>query len=502
MPATTPTAPSTPRRRMLLAGIGLGTLAWHGILPAQTGATALPAVWRALSRLGYGPTPALLDSAQATGARAWALQQLTLARAASQQAPTIPAPYAHIQSPLPAIFEGARREREVRAQRKDSGQDKPENPPRIELLDPSDPYTYSAAQAQAAAAWRLTSCADPAMENPLLARMTEFWFNHFNVYVGKGAVRPFVGHYLVHVARAHALGKFEDLVLASARHPAMLHYLDQWQSVADGTRAGDGKTRGLNENYARELMELHTLGVHGGYTQTDVRELARILTGWTIGPQASDGFRFAPRAHDEGSKTLLGQRYGNSIYSSGEREGIDAILALARHPSTAQRVCLRLAQFFVADNPPSALVQRLARRFTDTQGDIFQVLQALLQSDEFWSSDNRLFKTPMDFACSVLAATQATSDPRALVQTASFLNQAGQPLHGWQTPDGYAFDAATWRVPEALTRRADFALQMARHSDTRFLLPFLSAQTVQSITQERAALHSGLILASPEFQWK
>lgn len=247
-PASTSLAPATLHRRTLLLGMGLGALGVHSALHAQTDNAAPSELWRALSRLGYGPTPTLLDNTQAQGARAWALQQLALARAASLQAPAVPAQYAHIQSPLPAIFEGARREREVRVQRKDSGQDKPEHPPRTELLDPSDPYTYSAAQAQAAAAWRLTSCADPAVENPLLARMTEFWFNHFNVYAGKGAVRPFVGHYLVNVARAHAFGKFEDLVLASARHPAMLHYLDQWQSVADGTRAGDGKTRGLNEN--------------------------------------------------------------------------------------------------------------------------------------------------------------------------------------------------------------------------------------------------------------
>lgn len=489
-------------RRAVLTSMGWGALTWQGALRAQTGSTPAPALWRALSRLGYGPTPALLGAAQAQGARAWALQQVALARTASQQSPAIPAPYTHIQSPLPAIYEGARREREARAQRKDSGESKPDRAPRIERLDPANPATYSAAQAQAAAAWRLISCADPSVENPLLARMTEFWFNHFNVYVGKGAVRPFVGHYLVHVARAHAFGKFEDLVLASARHPAMLHYLDQWQSVAEGTRAGDGKTRGLNENYARELMELHTLGVHGGYTQTDVRELARILTGWTIGPQSPDGFRFAARAHDTGSKTLLGQRYGGLRFGSGEAEGVEAIRALVRHPSTAQRVCLRLARFFVADEPRPALVMQLVRTFTDTQGDIAQVLQTLLQSDEFWAAENRLFKTPMDFACSVLAATQNAQDPRALVQTAAFLNQAGQPLHGWQTPDGYAFDAATWRVPEALTRRADFALQMARHSDTRFLWPFLSAKTAQTIDTEARALHSGLILASPEFQWK
>lgn len=505
MYATAPLPARHPTRRTVLTCLGLGTLG--GMPQAQTPGAgprgdANAHTWRALSRLGYGPSPALLTTLSRQGALGWALQQVQDARAASQQAAAIPADYAHINTPLPQIFEGARRERDARTQRKDTGEGKPERPPRLERINPRDPAMFSRAQAQGAAAWRLLSCSNPAVETPLLARMTEFWFNHFNVYVGKGAVRPFVGHYLVNVARAHALGRFEDLVLASARHPAMLHYLDQWQSVAEGTRAGEGKTRGLNENYARELMELHTLGVHGGYTQTDVRELARILTGWTIGPQSDTGFRFAARAHDNGRKTLLGQRYGGFSLGGGEREGEDAIRALVRHPSTAQRVCLRLAQFFVADQPRPALVMQLVRSFSDTQGDIAQVLRTLLQSEDFWAAENRLFKTPMDFACSVLVATQAHDEPRALVQTAAFLNQAGQPLHGWQTPDGYAFDAATWRVPEALTRRADFALALARQRDTRYLLPFLGAPSVQSIEHEPQALQSGLVLASPEFQWK
>ena len=497
--------PPPTTRRNALGTLGLALAGTHPALWAQ-GATPSPhdnaATWRVLSRLGYGPTPSLVQEVQATGARRWALQQVHDARNASQTAPAIPSDYVHINRSLPELFEGARREREERARRKNLNEAKPERPDRMDLLNTTDPAFFNQAQVRAAVAWRLLSCGDPGVENPLLARMTEFWFNHFNIYAGKGAVRPFVGHYLIHVARGHALGRFEDLVLASARHPAMLHYLDQWQSVADGVRGGDGKARGLNENYARELMELHTLGVHGGYTQKDVRELARILTGWTIGPQDASGFRFAPRMHDTGTKTLLGQRYGGLSLGGGEQEGLDAIRALVRHPSTAQRVCLRLAKFLVADEPSPALVMRLVRRFADSDGDMAQVLHALIESDEFWSADNRLFKTPMDFACSVLTATQSANEPRALLQAAGFLAQAGQPVHGWQTPDGYAFDAATWRVPEALTRRADFALLLARNSDTRYLLPFLSERTVQTITHEAPALQSGLILASPEFQWK
>jgi uncharacterized protein (DUF1800 family) len=301
------------------------------------------------------------------------------------------------------------------------------------------------------------------------------------------------------------MGKFEDLLLASARHPAMLLYLDQARSVADGSNGPDGKGRGLNENYARELMELHTLGVNGGYNQADVRELARVLTGWTIGPQEATGFRFAPRLHDAGTKRVLGQNFPMTWIASGEQEGIDAIRMLARHPATARRICLRMAQFFVADVPPPALVALISQTFTDSQGDISAVLRTLLASNDFWAPENRLFKTPMDFACSALTATQsaAGSDRRGLVLATGYLASAGQPLHGWQTPDGYAFDAATWLAPEALTRRADFALALARQSpDLEFLAPYLSDATRQTIGRERPNLRGGLMLASPDFMYK
>jgi uncharacterized protein (DUF1800 family) len=318
-------------------------------------------------------------------------------------------------------------------------------------------------------------------------------------------VRPFVGHYLVNAIRANAMGKFEDLLLASARHPAMLLYLDQARSVADGSTGPDGKGRGLNENYARELMELHTLGVNGGYNQADVRELARVLTGWTIGPQYVSGFRFAPRLHDTGSKRVLGQSFPMTWLAAGEQEGIDAIRMLARHPSTARRISLRLAQFFVADAPSPALVAQLSQTFTSSQGDISAVLRTLLASNDFWAPENRLFKTPMDYACSALTATQsaAGSDRRGLVLATGYLASAGQPLHGWQTPDGYAFDAATWLAPEALTRRADFALALTRQSaELDFLTPYLAETTRQTIAKERPAMRAGMMLASPDFLYK
>jgi uncharacterized protein (DUF1800 family) len=269
----------------------------------------------------------------------------------------------------------------------------------------------------------------------------------------------------------------------------MLFYLDQVQSNA----------RGINENYARELMELHTLGVDAGYTQADVRELARILTGWTVGLQQGEAFRFAERLHDKGDKVLLGRAFA----PDGQREGEQAIRMLARHPATAQRIAQRLAETFVADKPPRALTEALAATFTRTRGDIRAVMGTLVASPEFWREGNTLFKTPLDFACSALAAGGGAKDRRDIQLTLGFLAQAGQPLHGWQTPDGYKTDAATWLAPEALTRRADYAMALGgRMAEPLYLQPFLAPATRERIAREAPAIRSGLTLASPDFMRK
>jgi uncharacterized protein (DUF1800 family) len=200
---------------------------------------------------------------------------------------------------------------------------------------------------------------------------------------------------------------------------------------------------------------------------------------------------------------VLGHSYPEGLFSRGEAEGEQAIRMLARQPQTAQRLSLRLAQFFVADQPSSALVQRLSQNFMDSQGDIKSWLQTLLQSPEFWDPANRLFKTPMDFACAALTATEGAQERRNLQLTLGFLNNAGQPLHGWQTPDGYKTDAATWLAPEALTRRADYALALGRQSgDLDFLKPFLGAATLGTVASQKPAMARGLMLASPEFMYK
>ena len=452
---------------------------------AQTDVNAA-AAWRATSRLGYGPTEATAQAAQ-QNPKAWATSQIDAAYAASQRAPNIPADIAQFNQPMGILAQNFRAEREARKNIKEQASQP--KPGLMMANNAAEPTGFSRDMTQTAAAWRLMSCSDPALETPLLARMTEFWFNHLNVFVGKGPVRPFVGHYVVNVIRANALGRFEDLLLASARHPAMLFYLDQAQS----------NVRGLNENYARELMELHTLGVDAGYTQNDVRELARILTGWTVGLPQGEGFRFAERLHDTGDKTLLGRRFT----SDGVREGEDAIRMLARHPATAKRIAKRLATTFVSDKPPQALVDQLATTFTRTQGDIRAVMRTLVESPEFWRADNTLFKTPLDFACSALTAGGGAKERREIQLTLGFLAQAGQPLHGWQTPDGYKTDAATWLAPEALTRRADYAVALGnRMNEPTYLQPFLSTTSRERIAREQAATRTGLMLASPDFMSK
>ncbi len=445
------------------------------------------AVWRATSRLGYGPSPASAQAAQ-TGPKAWALQQIDGAYAASQKPPNIPEEIAGFNAPVDDLARDLHTYNEARKRLRERAAGAPANAQEAEADKVIVEERFLREMVRTSATWRVMACSDGALEQPLLAKMTEFWFNHFNVSITKGPTRAFVGSYAA-TLRSQALGKFEDLVLASARHPAMLLYLDQAQS----------NVRGLNENYARELMELHTLGVNGGYTQADVRELARILTGWTVALGQGKAFAFNPRQHDTGDKVLLGQSFKNA----GVQEGEDAIRMLARHPATARRVTLRLAQAFVSDQPSAALQTKLADTFTRTQGDIRAVMQAIVESPEFWSADSSLFKTPLDYACSVLTAQGGVKDQRDVQQTLGFLSQAGQPMHAWPTPDGYKTTAATWLAPEALTRRADYALNLGgRMAEPTYLQSFLSPTSRERIARESPNLRSGLMLASPDFMNK
>jgi len=366
--------------------------------------------------------------------------------------------------------------------------------------------------------------------------MVDFWFNHFNVFAGKGLDHLWVGAYENEAIRPHVLGRFRDLLLATAHHPAMLFYLDNFQNTAPGFKTPDGRELGLNENYARELMELHTLGVDGGYTQDDVVSLARILTGWSLPrpnvmPRDMTGFEFYPPRHDSGTKRLLGRDFR----ANGEAEGIDAITMLSRMPATARHVAARLAGYFVADEAPAALVERVAWRFRETDGDIRAMLQTIFASEEFRGSARRKYKSPYRYVLSaVRAAGVAVNNPRPLLGA---IFREGQPLYGCVTPDGYRDTEAAWLSPDATMARVSFAtalgtgrlplgatpptdpiVAVAAPADPppappppaaaepldaapleALLGPLLGAETRSAIAAAKPELRAALILGSPDF---
>jgi uncharacterized protein (DUF1800 family) len=290
-------------------------------------------------------------------------------------------------------------------------------------------------------------------ERQLLEVMTDFWFNHFNVYLYKNQDVYYTTPYERDVIRGHALGKFYDLLLATAQSPAMLMYLDNWQSLGPHSPAA-GKSGGLNENYGREVMELHTLGVDGGYTQADVTALATIFTGWTIAqPDDAAQFQFDPKRHEPGSKTVLGEKF----YEGGNEEGLRALDMLAHHPSTAQFISKCLATRFVSDDPPESLVRRMAATFQSSDGDIREVLRTMFHSPEFWSPKvyRAKLKTPLEFAVSAVRASASNVvAPDALLQN---LNAMGMQPFGMAVPTGYSMKGESWESDNAILARINFA---------------------------------------------
>jgi uncharacterized protein (DUF1800 family) len=301
--------------------------------------------------------------------------------------------------------------------------------------------------------------------------MTDFWFNHFNIYLRKNDEMPY---YLVSyerdTIRPHALGKFQDLLEAVAHSPAMLLYLDNSESIGPHSpaaeRAGMNAWRnpkkkapeGINENYARELMELHTLGVNGGYTQADVIQAARVLTGWTVDqPQRGGGFIFNPNRHEPGSKTVLGKK----IKNNGEREGEQLLHMLASRPAAARFLSRELAIRFVSDDPPQSLIDRMSRTYLASDGDISAVLRTLFHSPELWAaSDYRAkVKTPLEFVVSAARASNADITNDQPLENA--LRQMGMPLYGCVPPSGYKWDADDWVSTGSLVDRMNFALNLA-----------------------------------------
>jgi uncharacterized protein (DUF1800 family) len=326
--------------------------------------------------------------------------------------------------------------------------------------------------------------------------MVDFWFNHFNVFAGKGDVRALATAFERDAIRPHAFGRFRDLLGATARHPAMLHYLDNRVSKAGG----------VNENHARELMELHTLGVDGGYAQRDVTELARMLTGWTFRPDrlARDGetFYFDAKRHDGGAKTWLGRSIAPRAGAAGVREGEIALDILAMHPSTARHVSGKLAQYFVRDVPPPALVERMTRTWMLNDGDVRAVLRTLFASPEFIDDSvaGAKFKTPYQFVVSAARAGGLAPDVKKL---SGALSRLGMPLYGCPTPDGYDDTQQAWLNPDALGIRIGLAATLGKEADARTvgqaLGPLVSARTRELSAAAPERLHAALLLGSPDF---
>ena len=360
-----------------------------------------------------------------------------------------------------------------------------------------------------------------ATDNPFAERLVHFWANHFAVSVDKLPVIGLAGLLEFEAVRPNLFGRFSDLLLAVEQHPAMLVYLDQAQSIGPNSEIGrfaamrGGKQRGLNENLAREIMELHTLGVRTGYSQADVTEFARALTGWTIsglarGPVArfigggdNGEFRFADALHEPGPRTIMGKSYGQS----GEGQARAILLDLAASPATARHLSTKLARHFAGDDPPQAMVDRLTAVYLKSRGDLPTVYRALIDSPEAWARTPAKFKTPWEWSVSALRAVgQAEIEPTA---AAAMLKQLGQPT--WQpgSPAGWDDVAASWAAPEALMRRVEIAQRLASRAgssvDARALaekvLPGSLTDATRTAIARAESPQDGLalLLVSPEF---
>ncbi len=360
-----------------------------------------------------------------------------------------------------------------------------------------------------------------ALESPrhLEEMLVDFWYNRFNVFGRNGLNRLFFSSYEQHAIRPHVLGKFRQLLGATAKHPGMLLYLDNWQNTAPNSPGVRGNFKGLNENYARELLELHTMGVDGGYSQDDVVALARIFTGWglpspPLNMTDDDGFYFEGDRHDFSDKVFLGKE----IKGRGIAEGEEALDMLANHPSTARHISYKLAEAMVSDiasatlrdRPPESLVNKMASRFLETEGNIAEVIDLLLNSSEFWQEKyyNAKFKNPYRFVVSAMRALGKEVDNFRPIN--GILNQLGMPLYGCITPDGYANTKDAWLNSDTMIRRSSLAVPLAggllgrgQPVAAEKLIETLginfSATTLDVLANSEEEIKAALIFGSPEF---
>jgi len=352
---------------------------------------------------------------------------------------------------------------------------------------------------------RLTAALDADIG--FVERLTWFWSNHFCVSADKAGVRPIAGAFEREAIRSNVLGRFVDMLRAVETHPAMLLYLDNARSIGPSSQAGKNRGRGLNENLAREILELHTLGVRTVYTQDDVTSFAKVITGWSIvnpvrDPERGGEFTFDPRMHEPGTQTVISQAYADAGFDQGRRVLAD----LARHPATAAHVAHKLARHFIADDPALVLIERLAKRFRDTEGDLKEMAKALVTAPEAWATPRSKLKRPIEWIVGALRATGASvTDIRPVMQAQSLL---GEPLWRPPAPNGFADDDATWL--DGLSQRLDVAnqvaLRIAPAADPtavfeEALAPIASAETRRTIARAESRSQAlALLLMAPEFQ--
>jgi uncharacterized protein (DUF1800 family) len=496
----------TPRRIATVAALALMFALSSGLLSAQRSTVPAKAdartVAHVLDRLGYGARPGDAARVQEMGLAAYIEQQLYPERIADgalvsrlSEFPTLTMSASQLSNEYfnPATQARRQAQQQEAAKARAQGNDPammatPPPPPPPAQQTPEMRMLQQQAQSPINELMQAKILRATLSERQLEEVLVDFWFNHFNVFVGKGQVREFLTEYERDAIRPNVLGNFRTLLGATAHSPAMLFYLDNFQSSTPNApllntnqmqrlmsprltsaerrqleqrmaqaQPQQRQQRGLNENYGRELMELHTLGVDAGYTQQDVIEAAKILTGWTIDrPQQGGGYVFRPQMHEGGSKTVLGQKFKED----GEKEGERLLDMLASHPATAKHISFKLAQRFVADEPPQALVDRAARKFLDTKGDLREVTRTIITSPEFFDAKYRSakVKTPLEFVISAARATNAhIVNAQPMVQA---LRELGMPLYGAQPPTGYSMTADAWVNTGALLNRMNFAVQM------------------------------------------
>ncbi len=495
---------------------GSSVFSWAG--PQEMTLTEEEKILHVLSRLGFGPRPGDIERVAAMGIEAYIEQQLrpelipetvlverlasfkTLTMTPRELAEFYPAP-----SELRSQRQQLQAERQNQGEQR-SGEVEPESVPKVtEEMQEARRQMRAGLQQIRFELSQAKLIRAVYSERQLQEMMADFWMNHFNIFLAKGLDRVYTTDFEENVVRPLVLGRFEDLLMATAKSPAMLYYLDNWISSApaqvmeervatlrsrltprsrrrrqqsSGQPAGRASLRllqrakGLNENYARELMELHTLGVEGGYSQEDVIQVARALTGWTItAPRQGGSFQFQPLLHEEGDKLVLGQ----TVRSSGVQEGEQVLKMLARHPSTARFISTKLVRRFVADDPPEDLVDAASLTFERTGGDIREVLRTIFTHPYFFSRDvyQAKVKKPLELVVSSLRATAAEMRPaRRLMQV---LAEMGEALYLCQAPTGYPDVASAWINTNSLLQRLNFALVLAADRIPQIRVDLVSA---------------------------